>query len=506
MRAAGVFAWAFLTAAAASAEAFPGYFFLDRRDSKIPNSATTVVIARRGTRTVVSMQMDYTAPAETYDLDTVPLRPTYIVEQTGVEMIVPVPATFNPDAVKRLPSDIFERLDVSSAPRLVESWQQDPCTYADIASIAARDKEGGPSVLPDEGSTRPRAQETSRVQIDAQFAVRGASINVIEPSDLEPWLERREKHIPENVATVLRSYKEAGWKFFVTRFYPSHVEIRRGRSVSSPIQFEYDAEEVRLPLRLGLSSSAGTQDLVVHVLAEDRYEATNFPNLTIPTNVEVDGAARAHFGEFYASLFDATLDKNPGAFVTEYAWDAESCDPCPGPLLSPEDLRWLGAPSGMVVHTRLHARYRKEALGEDPVLRVAPPIQGGRGGEGQAAVPAEVSTFQGRYVLRHRWQGPVTCPSPDFDIWGGPPSADLTSVRPATPSSEVVRGKVYLSAMVRDSVPAAGVVAKPRPDEGSAGKRFLLGFGLGAGAGLFGTIGVVLAVTQRRRVSRRISP
>ncbi|MDC3986588.1 DUF2330 domain-containing protein [Polyangium jinanense] len=491
MRAAGVFAWAILTAAAASAEAFSGYYFYNdsrrEEDAPITNSATTLVIARRGTRTVVSMQMDYIESAD----------------MRNVAMIVPVPATFKPDTVKWLPKDVFERLDVISAPRLVESWQQDPCTYADIASIAARDKEGSPSALPDEGSTRPRGQETSRVQIDAQW--RGSYVEVVEASELESWIPRWGHHIPENVAPVLRSYKEAGWKFFVVSIDPRKDEMRNGRVVLPPIQFEYDEETVRLPLRVGLLSSAGTQDVVVHVLAEDRYEAANHPNFTIPTNVEVDGSARARFGEFYASLFDATLDKNPGAFVTEYAWDAGSCDPCPGPMLSPEEKRLLGAPSGMVVHTRLHARYRKEALGEDLVLRGAPPIQGGRGGEGQASVPAEVSTFQGRYVLRHRWQGPVTCPSPDFDIWGGPPSADLVSVRPAAPSSEVVRGKVYLSAMLRDSVPAAGIVSKPRPD-GGGGKRFLLGFGLGAGAGLFGTIGVVLAVTRSRRGSRRNSP
>ncbi|MDI1431993.1 DUF2330 domain-containing protein [Polyangium sorediatum] len=501
MRAAGVFAWALLTAAAASAEAFPAYL-LGKRESKITSSATTVVIARRGTRTVVSMQiqMDYIDLAEPSAVDD-----EFAPRTFEVEMIVPVPATLDHDAVRRLPSDIFERLEVISAPRLVESWQQDPCTYADIASIAARDKEGGPSALPDEGALRARAPETSRVQIDTPF---GAYVTILEASDLERWIDgfRRPRRIPENVATVLRSYKEAGWKFLVSDLRFSKDEMRNGRVVPPPLRFEYDAEAVRLPLRLGLSSAAGTHDLVVHVFAEDRYEAANFPNLTIPTNVEVDVAARAHFGELYASLFDATLDKNQGAFVTEYAWDTESCDPCPGPLLSPEAMRLLGAPSGMVVHTRLHARYRKEALGEDPVLRVAPPVQGGRGGDGQAAVPAEVSTFQGRYVLRNRWQGPVTCPNPDFDIWGGPPRADLTSVRPAAPSSEVARGKVYLSAMVRDSVPAAGIESKLRPDGASAGRRFLLGFGLGAGAGLCGTIGVVLAVTGRKRGSRRNSP
>ncbi|MEZ4338668.1 MAG: AgmX/PglI C-terminal domain-containing protein, partial [Sandaracinaceae bacterium] len=66
-------------------------------------------------------------------------------------------------------------------------------------------------------------------------------------------------------------------------------------------------------------------------------------NVTIPTNLDVQDAVRTRFGEFYAALFDATVERNPGAVVTEYAWGATGCDPCPGPSLSPTDIASLGA-------------------------------------------------------------------------------------------------------------------------------------------------------------------
>ena len=68
----------------------------------------------------------------------------------------------------------------------------------------------------------------------------------------------------------------------------------------------------------------------------------NYENVTIPTNLDVKDETRERFGEFYASLFDHTLAQNPKAVITEYAWSARSCDPCPMPALSGQELRVLG--------------------------------------------------------------------------------------------------------------------------------------------------------------------
>jgi hypothetical protein len=65
--------------------------------------------------------------------------------------------------------------------------------------------------------------------------------------------------------------------------------------------------------------------------------------VTIPTNIDLAEGSKEHFGRFYTALFDRTVEKNPKAIVTEYSWNASSCDPCPGPTLSYEDFAKLGA-------------------------------------------------------------------------------------------------------------------------------------------------------------------
>ena len=212
----------------------------------------------------------------------------------------------------------------------------------------------------------------------------------------------------------------------------------------------------RLPVRLGLLNSAGKQDLIVHILGkQQRYEVANYKNASIPTNIRVEDSVRKTFGAFYDALFERTIEKNPGAVVTEYAWDATTCDPCPEPPLRPDELATLGGdvivpgeqdpysdipgvvpqrrrrpswqPYGFVL-TRLHYRYDKDGLDEDLVFRAAGPIVGGRGmpdqkgelGERRAQA-SSVNNFQGRYVILHRWEEPIACENPQRGTWGGPP-------------------------------------------------------------------------------------
>ena len=65
---------------------------------------------RKGTRTVLSMPNTYQGPPENF------------------AMVVPVPVVLQKEDVKTLPADVFDRVDSLSAPRLVEYWEQDPCT------------------------------------------------------------------------------------------------------------------------------------------------------------------------------------------------------------------------------------------------------------------------------------------------------------------------------------------------------------------------------------------
>src|SRR4029079_18591115 len=76
---------------------------------------------------------------------------------------------------------------------------------------------------------------------------------------------------------------------------------------------------------------------------DSRFEVANYPNVFIPTNLEVADGVRNAFPAFFAELFDATVERmGRKVVVTEYAWQTTGCDPCPTPPLSTDDLSTLG--------------------------------------------------------------------------------------------------------------------------------------------------------------------
>lgn len=302
------------------AAAFNG-FHVGGPEKKLQSSATMVVVMREGARTVVSMQAHYKGPAE------------------GFAMVVPVPAVLDPADIKTLPRDVFERVDRLSAPRLVEYWEQDPC------SPARRKPEAGPASSA--SPPPPPVDKGGSVDVQASFAAGEYEIVVLSATDsqtLDAWLRTNQYAIPEGAEEVLRPYVQNGMKFFVAKVDPAKVTFKDGAALLSPLRFQFDSDKLTLPVRLGLLNAEGKQDLIVHILARGkRYEASNYKNVTIPTNLDVAAEAKTDFSAFYAALFDRTLEENPGSVITEYAWDASSCDPCPVPALSAKDLLTLGA-------------------------------------------------------------------------------------------------------------------------------------------------------------------
>ncbi len=458
-----------------AAAAFCG-FYVGGADAKLFNNATLTVLMRDGTRTVLSMQNNYEGPPSDF------------------AMVVPVPVVLQKDNVKTLPHDIFARVDASSAPRLVEYWEQDPCPKADARRM---EKAMGGARAP---AAPPMASmpsdDKAKVRVEAEFTVGEYEIVILSADDalaLDTWLHEQKYNIPEGAAPVLKPYVQGGMKFFVAKVNTRKVTFKNGQAQLSPLRFHYDSETFTLPVRLGLLNSKGTQDLIVHVLARgQRYEVANYPNVTIPTNLDVSDAAKGSFGAFYASLFDATVKDKPGAVVTEYAWDTQTCDPCPGPALTSADILTLGADvipangggaespsprpgrggrpannndwartSGFVT-TRLHARYSKDTLGQDLVFKAAPAIVGGReirtGGNKleRGAAQASTNNFQGRYAIRHEWQGPINCPNPVRGVWGG----GYGSAQPATNLAFAPRDQ-SLSSFLRSEVPEIGLTGLP---------------------------------------------
>jgi hypothetical protein len=446
-----------LSAAAAltpdDAQAFCG-FYVSGANEGLYNDATQVVLMREGKRTILSMQNHYDGPPEDF------------------AMVVPVPVVLKEAHVKTLPHDVFKRVDQMASPRLVEYWEQDPCNpYTKVYEERQRSGPMNPSKFSDDAKL-----DAPKVKIEAQFEVGEYEVVILSATDsmaLDTWLRAEKYNIPEGAEPMLKPYIESGMFFFVAKVNLKKVKRENGRAVLSPLRFHYDTDTFQLPVRLGLLNARGPQDLIIHILAQSqRYEAANLPNATIPTNIEVKDAVKGKFPEFYAALFDATLTKNPKAVVTEYSWDAGTCDPCPGPTLQGADFLTLGAdvlpdkPQWGFVLTRLHARYTAADLKDDIVFQAAAPIFGGRehavsaGGLEKGATPGGVNNFQGRYIVRHPWLGEIACENPVRGQWGGPSGSKTPSTSAAQDVAFAPRGGLKLTESIAEDISELGIKAE----------------------------------------------
>ena len=507
-----------LVAATHTAHAFCG-FYVSPGDKPLLADATQVVLMRKGTRTVLAMQNNYKGPPEAF------------------AMVIPVPVVLKEADVKTLTKQVFDNVERMGAPRLVEYWEQDPCRFEE----AKEERAMAAPMAASAPMKKAKAADDLGVTVEAQFEVGEYQIVILsakESTGLDTWLRREKYNIPKGAEPLLRPYVEGGMKFFVAKVDVKKVNFVGGRAELSPLRFHYDSQEFVLPIRLGLANSSGTQDLIVNILAPNqRYEVANYKNVTIPTNIDVKPDIKDRFGAFYASLFDRTIEKHPGAVVTESAWQATTCDPCPGPALNYNDFMLLGAdvldqpagdqiatdrplpppgPAGGApapppppmkrrvprrfgmdfVLTRLHARYGKD-LTEDLVFKEAQPIVGGREHVidpathklEEGAQPSSINNFQGRYAIRYPWTGPINCPHPQRGIWGGPPGGGGPGTRPALDLAFAPRGEVQLAAaVVPTDLPEIGlkggvleVIAKPAggaaPHEVPAAQRGARGCG-----------------------------
>jgi MYXO-CTERM domain-containing protein len=390
-------------------------------------------------------------------------------------MVVPVPEVLMEANVKTLEDEVFEKLDRLTAPRLVEYFEQDPCSVVDFDDQAGN------------GNGQTNGATNGGVNVEARFQVGEYQIVILsseESTALENWLTDNDYNVPMGAAPYYEPYIQAGMYFFVAKIDPEEVVFDNdGRAVLSPLRFDYDADQFSLPIRLGMINSAGEQDLIVHILARDqRYDLANYDNVTIPTNKEVTADTEENFGEFYKALFAETVQQNPGAVVTEYAWQASTCDPCPGPVLDPGDLLTLGADvlgneaefDFSWVVTRLHARYAKDEIGEDLVFRAAPPIVGGRefvvdpetGELEQGARESEVNNFQGRYIIRHPYQGDIDCEDPVYAVWGEPTATSAPG--PTSTGDDItVDQNLSLAGQLVDDVDELDLTARGRRESGT---------------------------------------
>lgn len=378
-------------------DAFCG-FYVARADAKLFNQASQVVLARDGDRTVITMVNDFKGDPREFAI------------------VVPVPTMLEEGQIHVGDKAMVDHLDAYTAPRLVEYFDPDPCQMI-MMEKAMRSAVG--AAVPAASAERDKALG---VTVEAQYTVGEYDIVILsadQSSGLETWLTENGYNIPTGAADVLGSYIRQGMHFFVAKVNLDE-QAKLGYSYLRPLQVAYESAKFMLPIRLGTLNADGPQDLIIYTLTRNgRVETTNYRTVKLPTGMELPVHVKDDFANFYKAMFDEQVRReNMSAVFLEYAWDMNWCDPCAADPLSDEELRNLGvfwevqelAEQGVfsqknpqksivlpqaknVFVTRLHVRYTAEKFPEDLVLQET----------------ADRENFQGRYVLRHAFEGKATC-------------------------------------------------------------------------------------------------
>lgn len=373
-------------------------FYVAKADTKLYNKASQVVIARSDDRTVLTMANDYQGDVKDF------------------AVVVPVPTVLQKDQVRVANSNILERLDAFSAPRLVEYFDSDPCTPAYDEYRLPSPSAAAPL---SESAQRARGGNSLGVTVEARFNVGEYDIVILsakESGGLETWLNRNGYKIPRGAKQLLQPYIRQKMKFFVAKVNLDKFE-QTGFQFLRPLQISYQSPKFMLPIRLGMINATAEQDLIVYILSpKGQAEITNYRTVKIPSDANIPLFVKKEFSDFYKSMFKTayTREDRKVAFL-EYAWDMSSCDPCSADPLNREELKQAGVfwlddsppesipvprrsgirplPSNGVFITRLHVRYTRDKFPEDLMFQET----------------SNRESFQGRYILQHPFTGEVTC-------------------------------------------------------------------------------------------------
>jgi hypothetical protein len=292
-------------------------FVLVAKSPQVTSEGMTVVALREGRDTVLSIQARVRGPAAEVAL--------LVVVPSG-----PAPA---PSTLKLASLDPLGRV---TGPRVVEYWEQDPCEMHDIPFAT-------------DGTLDARARDAAAVPATADAGVQYATELLAGKTGAEivASLKHDGYGVPDPLATIVDGYLKAGMQVLIARLDTGKLPRQADGAVLPPLQVHYVSDELSLPTRLfaaGIPAGADAgvrrgarRELLIDVLSPGaRYEASNRPNVAVPTNLNVPDAALAAPSTFYRTLLDRTFDSSPAALVTEYAWRASTCEVCATPLSAAE--------------------------------------------------------------------------------------------------------------------------------------------------------------------------
>ncbi len=368
-----------------TAHAFCGAY-VGSADSELTNRDSRIVIARNGVDVRLTMFNDVGDISEEFGL------------------IVPIPHKMDERHVRLVDEDAMTVTEFYARPRLVEYscenfYTQDPSARASLNPFLLTGCSTSGLYDPYWADTgAPAWVDTANgVVVEEQFILGEYEIFVLQANQAEGlmgWMEGNGFVAPVETADVLQDYIDDDQYFLAAKVDPDRMTSRW----LSPLQLHYQSSGTTLPIRLGATSSAGVQDLVVTVIDTARASISNQGPETLMNR---DCMAEELGFDYGAMWTEASgIPDNPEeaegidaiAWTTEFSWKVPSkqsgevwgtvngvkCDPCyvPPEAGGGDDpfpdwvVRELGYPwpeSGYHV-TRLRLRYTPGGVTDDLVL------------------------------------------------------------------------------------------------------------------------------------------
>ena len=208
-------------------------------DDAARTPASTVVLLRHGATTVATLALDYEGPS------------------VPVAIVWPIAAEADAAHVRIVPRAVIDRLDLVSAPHLVERWERDPCDPAtargtlglaptESVSTGAR---GGALPI---GSPTPAPPTDVAAHGGALARGEVVVLSAMSPETLDAWLLEQHYRVPADLQTSMSA-------LHVSTFVVARIEEP---SAGLPaLRATFRSPVLALPL-----VAAGEHDLVVQTL------------------------------------------------------------------------------------------------------------------------------------------------------------------------------------------------------------------------------------------------
>ena len=185
-------------------------------------------------------------------------------------------------------------------------------------------------------------------------------------------------------------------------------QAQLGFSYLRPLQVAYESPKFMLPIRLGMVNADGPQELFVYALTRNgRVETTNYRTVRLPTDVEVPALREGRVRELlprdvHGAGPAGTDERGVPRVRVGHGW----CDPCAADPPSREELRglgvfWLGGPTAAGRRARRRTSSSRGSTSATTAAHFPEDLVFQETGD--------QTNFQGRYVLRHPYAGPISC-------------------------------------------------------------------------------------------------